>query len=136
MMAVKPKHVAANLDIWLAVHHSITFLLLPTWYTNFLFIHTNYIKLIPLHVSSAIRSLSGGQRCKLYICSLWYRHSLQVTVLCNRLAVAQDGHLQRVKIPEAAYVQFASLTTWWWTDCARNMQRNLILCNLCEWTRN
>ena len=34
-----------NLDIWLAVHHSITFLLLPTWYTNFSFIHTNYIKL-------------------------------------------------------------------------------------------
>jgi hypothetical protein len=25
--------------------------------------------------------------------------------------VAQDGHLQRVMIPEAAYVQFASLTT-------------------------
>jgi len=23
----------------------VTFLLLPTWYTNFLFIHTNYIKL-------------------------------------------------------------------------------------------
>jgi hypothetical protein len=34
-----------NLDIWLAMHHSITFLLLPTWYTNFLFIYTNYIKL-------------------------------------------------------------------------------------------
>jgi len=33
------------LDIWLAVLHSITFLLLPNWYTNFLFIHTNYIKL-------------------------------------------------------------------------------------------
>ena len=33
-----------NLDIWLALHHSITFLLLPTWYTNFLFIHINYIK--------------------------------------------------------------------------------------------
>jgi len=32
------------LDIWLAVHHSITFLLLPTWYTNFLFIYTNYIQ--------------------------------------------------------------------------------------------
>jgi len=26
-------------------HHSTAFLLLPTWYTNFLFIHTNYIKL-------------------------------------------------------------------------------------------
>ena len=35
----------AYLDIWLAVHHSITFLLLPTWCTNFLFIYTNYIKL-------------------------------------------------------------------------------------------
>jgi hypothetical protein len=35
-----------NLDIWLAVHHSITFLLIPTGYTNFLFIYTNYIKLI------------------------------------------------------------------------------------------
>jgi len=34
-----------NLDICLAVHHGITFLLLPTWYTNFLFIYTNYIKL-------------------------------------------------------------------------------------------
>jgi hypothetical protein len=34
-----------SLDVWLAVHHSITFLLLPTWYTNFLFIHINYIKL-------------------------------------------------------------------------------------------
>ena len=34
-----------DLDIWLAVHHSITSLLLPTWYTNFLLIHTNYIKL-------------------------------------------------------------------------------------------
>jgi hypothetical protein len=31
--------------IWLAVNHSITFLLLPNWYTNFLFIYTNYIKL-------------------------------------------------------------------------------------------
>jgi hypothetical protein len=32
-------------DIWLAVHHNITFLLLLALYTNFLFIHTNYIKL-------------------------------------------------------------------------------------------
>ena len=29
--------------------------------------------------------------------------------LSPSLAVAQDGHLQRVTIPEAAYVQFASL---------------------------
>jgi len=30
---------------------------------------------------------------------------------CPPLAVAQDGHLQRVTIPEAASVQFASLTS-------------------------
>jgi len=29
----------------------------------------------------------------------------------DSLAVAQDGHLQRVTIPEAADVQFASLTS-------------------------
>jgi len=29
--------------------------------------------------------------------------------------------LQRVTIPEAAYLQFESLTSWWWADCARNM---------------
>jgi len=26
-----------------------------------------------------------------------------------------------VMIPEAAYVQFASLTSWWWADCTQNM---------------
>jgi len=36
-----------------------------------------------------------------YICSLWYHHCLQVIVLCTG---AQDSHLQRVTIPEAAYI--------------------------------
>jgi hypothetical protein len=42
-----------------------------------------------------------------YICSLWYRHSLQVTVFCNGsfLTGAQDSHLQKVTIPVAAYIQ-------------------------------
>jgi len=26
-----------------------------------------------------------------------------------------------VTIPEAAYVQSASLNSWWWADCARNI---------------
>jgi hypothetical protein len=39
---------------------------------------------IPLHVSSVLRPSSGDRRRKLYICSLWYRPSLLVTVLCNR----------------------------------------------------
>jgi len=37
----------------------------------------------------------------MYIRSLWYRHSLQVTVLCTG---AQDSHLQTVTIAEAAYI--------------------------------
>ena len=108
-----------NLDIWLAVHRSITFLLLPTWYTNFLFIHTNYIELNsstcfegnPLiirrsttqivHMQPLVSSLSASDRL------------VQPLRKDSALAVAQDGHLQTVTIPEAAYIQFASLTSWW-----------------------
>jgi len=36
--------------------------------------------------------------------AIWYNK----TCRSPSLAVAQDGHLQRVTIPEAAYVQFAS----------------------------
>jgi len=45
VVTIETGDMVTFVDIWLAVHHSITFLLLPTWYTNFLFIHTNYIKL-------------------------------------------------------------------------------------------
>jgi len=43
----------------------------------------------------------------LYMCSLWYRHCLQVTVLCTCpfLTGAQDSHLQTVTIPEATHTQ-------------------------------
>jgi len=57
-VSINFKRISANLDIWLTVEHSITFLLLPT-----------------------------------------------------SLTVAQDSHLQRVTIPEATYVQFASWTS-------------------------
>ena len=39
----------------------------------------------------------------IYICSLWYSHSLQVDCLVYRLIGAQD--LQRVTIPEAVCTQ-------------------------------
>jgi hypothetical protein len=44
------------------------------------------------------------------MCSLWYRHSLQMTILCTGqertfLTGAQGSHLQRVTIPEAARKQ-------------------------------
>jgi hypothetical protein len=44
----------------------------------------------------------------MYICSLWYHRSLQVIVYMQSLVsslCAGDSHLQRVTIPEAAYIQ-------------------------------
>ena len=41
-----------------------------------------------------------------------YYYQLDTQISCSfTFTVAQDGHLQRVTIPEAAYVQFASLTS-------------------------
>jgi len=40
---------------------------------------------------------------------------------CATSTLAQDSHLQRVTIPETAYLQFARWTSWWWAECARNM---------------
>jgi len=38
LQKITPKTHAVDLDDWLTVHHSITFLS-PTWCTNFLFIY-------------------------------------------------------------------------------------------------
>jgi len=40
-----------------------------------------------------------------------FLYMFQPSCATASLAVAQDGHLQRVTIPEAACVQFASLTS-------------------------
>jgi len=40
---------------------------------------------------------------------------------CPSLAVAQDSHLQRVTIPEAAYIQCGSWSSWWRAECSRNL---------------
>jgi hypothetical protein len=45
LLRASVRDVVRGLDIWLAVHHSITYLLLPTWYTNLFFVYTYYIKL-------------------------------------------------------------------------------------------
>jgi len=63
-----------------------------------------------------------------YICSLWYRHSLQVTVLLTGsfLTGAQDSHLQSETIPEAAYIQLRRRPPEDKQGNARNMYRILI----------
>jgi len=53
-----------------------------------------------VHMQSLVSSLSASDRLV---------QSLRKD--CPSSAVAQDGHLERVTIPEAAYVQFASLTS-------------------------
>ena len=117
------KHWFVNLDIWLVVHHSITFLLLPTWYTNFLFIHINYIKLNsstcfernPLIIRKSTTQIVHMQPLVLSL-SASNRLVQPLSKDSPSSTVAQDGHLQRVTIPEAAYVQFASLTSWCWAE--------------------
>jgi len=52
--------------------------------------------------------------------AIWYNKTCRIKQLTPNyinisipsLAVAQDTHLQRVTIPEAAYVQFASWTSY------------------------
>jgi len=39
----------------------------------------------------------------------------------NFSTIIKTTHFYRVTIPEAAYVQFALLTSWWWAECAWNM---------------
>ena len=42
--------------------------------------------------------------------TIWYNKTCRIKSSPS-LAVAQDSHLQRMTIPEAAYVQFASLAS-------------------------
>ena len=55
-----------------------------------------------VHMQPLVSSLSASDRLV---------QPLRKDSLSPSLAVAQDGHLQRVTIPAAAYVQFASLTS-------------------------
>jgi hypothetical protein len=56
-----------------------------------------------------VSSLSASDRLVQQIMKDWLFEPTQPT--SPSLEVAQDGHLQRVTIPEAAYVQFTSLTS-------------------------
>jgi len=60
-----------NLNIWLAVHHSITFWLLPTWYTNYIKLNSSTCfernppiirrsKTQIVHMQPLVSSLSAG----------------------------------------------------------------------------
>jgi hypothetical protein len=131
-IAIITEVIFSNLDIRLAVHYIITNLV-----HKFL-VHSH--KLHKIKYPYMFRAQSAHHQ-DVNDANCTYAAS-GIVALCKwpscataKEGLAQDGHLQRVTIPEAAHVQFASLTSWWWADCARNT-RNLILCNLCEWTRN
>jgi hypothetical protein len=50
---------------------------------SYLFTYNTFIKI--LYMFRALPCSSSGGLCRncIYICGLWYRHSLQVTVLCT-----------------------------------------------------
>jgi len=74
--------------------------LLPTWFTNFMFIHTNYIKL-------------NSSTC------------FECNPLIIRRSTMQIVHMQ-------ALVSSLSASD----RLVQPLRKDLILCNLCEWTRN
>jgi len=93
-------------------------LLIPTWYKIF---YINYIKLssstcFECHPLIFRRSMM----LIVHVCSLWYSHSVKVN----------NSLLQNENTRGCIHVQLTSLTSWRWADDARNMYRNLILCNL------
>jgi len=69
-----------HLDDWLPVHRSITLVDLQLdAQSSYLFTYNTFIKL--LYIFRALPCLSSGDLRR--ICSLWYRHYLQVAVLCT-----------------------------------------------------
>jgi len=91
-------------DDWLTVHRSITLVDLQLDAQNsYLFAYNTFIKI--LHMFRALPCLSSGGLRRNYI----YAASGIVTCagycLVHRLTGAQDSHLHRVRVPEAAYTQ-------------------------------
>jgi len=70
-------------------------------------IHNFYINYIKLSSSTYFERhpliFRRSMMLIVHVCSLWYSPSLQVACSLT-LASAQDGHLQRMRIPEAAYM--------------------------------
>ena len=100
-----------NLDDWVTVHHSITLFDFQLDAQNsYLFTYNTFINI--LHMFRALPcSSSGGLRrnciyaasgtvtlCRLLSCA-------PVKKEISFLTGAQDNHLQRVTVPEAAYIQ-------------------------------
>jgi len=92
-----------NLDILLAVHHSITF-----------FIITNLIHKFLVH-SHKLHKIKFLYMFRAHSAHYQEVHDANCAAakegFSPSLAVAQDSPLQRVTIPEATYVQFASWTS-------------------------
>jgi hypothetical protein len=76
-----------DLDEWLTVHRSITLVDHLDSQNSYLFTYNIFIKI--LYMFPALPCSSSGGLCR----------------KCSILTGVQDSHLQRVTIPEAAYIQ-------------------------------
>ena len=112
-----------NLDNWLTVHRSITFVdfQLDAQY-SYLFTYNNWnplrlehypahpqVYVVIIYMQPLVSSLSAGD-CHVHF-----------LVMCSFLTGAQDSHLQRARIPEAAYIQLRRRPTEDEQGNARNM---------------
>ena len=85
----------ADLDDWLTVHRSTTLVNFQLDAQNsYLFIYNTFIKILYMF-RTLLCSSSGGLR----------RNCIYAASGSSFLTGAQDSHLQRVTIPEAAYIQ-------------------------------
>ena len=96
--------VLRNLDDWLTVHRSITLVDFQLDSQNsYLFKYNTYIKILYMFRALPCSSSGGLRRNCIYAgdCPV---HRLRKN--CSSfLTGAQDSHLHRVTIPEAAYIQ-------------------------------
>jgi hypothetical protein len=78
-----------SLDDWLTVHRSITLFDLQLDAQILIYLHIIHLLKSSTCFEHYTPHLQEVYVVTVYICSLWYRHSLQVTVLCA--PVKKDG---------------------------------------------
>ena len=107
---LKRRRHSIHLDDWLTVHHSITLTDLQLDAQNsYLFIYNTFTKTLYMFRALPCSSSGGLHRNRIYmqplVASLSAGDCLEHRLRKNSfLTGAQDSYLQRVTIPEAAYI--------------------------------
>jgi len=113
--------ITVSFDDWLTVHRSIILVNFQLDAQNsYLFTYNTFIKILYMFRALSCSSSGGLRRNCIYMQPLASSLSAGDCPV-HRLTGAQDSHLQRVTIPEAAYVQLRRRPPEDEQDNARNM---------------